>query len=94
MLPEAKQKDVQHGPPQTIPRGGNHVGEWIAACKGVGKAFSNFDIGGAMTELMQLINLSTLCEGAIEYDTVSGRIINSASANRLLHREYRQGWSI
>lgn len=47
-----------------------------------------------MTELMQLINLSTLCEGAIEYDTVSGRIINSASANRLLHREYRQGWSI
>jgi hypothetical protein len=94
LLPEDKYKDVKHGPPQTLPVNDNHYREWIHACKGQGKTFSSFEIGGPMTELMQLINLSTLLEGALEYDTQSGRILNSHHANRLLHRDYRRGWSI
>jgi hypothetical protein len=30
----------------------------------------------------------------LEYDTQSGRILNSKRANQLLGREYRRGWSI
>ena len=94
LLPEAKFEGVKHGPPQTLPRGGGHHREWIEACKGNGTTFSSFEIGGPMTELMQLINLSTLCEEAVDYDAISGRILNSKHASRLLHREYRRGWTI
>jgi hypothetical protein len=33
-------------------------------------------------------------EGPIEYDTLSGEIVNSKAASNLLHREYRKGWSL
>jgi len=94
LLPEDKFKDVKHGPPQTLLRNTDHYREWTEACKNNGETFSSFEIGGPMTELMQLINLATLFEEALEYDTQSGRILNSPRANRLLHREYRRGWSI
>ena len=51
-------------------------------------------MGGPLTELAQLANLATLVEGPIEYDTLSGKILNSTPASNLLHREYRQGWSL
>jgi predicted dehydrogenase len=94
LLPEERFKEVKHGPPQTIPANDNHYREWVRACKGNGETFSSFEIGGPMTELMQLINLATLFEEALEYDPQSGRIVNWRRANRLLHREYRRGWSI
>ena len=77
-----------------LPRGGDHTREWTEACKGNGKTFSSFAIGGPLTELMQLINVSTLFEEALQYDTISGRIINSRAANEMLHRKYRKGWSL
>jgi len=94
LLPEDKFKDVKHGPPQTIPANDNHYREWIQACKGQGETFSSFEIGGPMTELLQLINLASLFEEALDYDTLSGRILNSHHANQLLHRDYRRGWSL
>ena len=45
-------------------------------------------------ELAQLANLATLVEGPIEYDTLSGEILNSKVASALLHREYRKGWTL
>jgi len=94
LLPEEKFKDVKHGPPQTIPRSTDHYREWTEACKGHGETFSSFEIGGPMTELMQLINLATMFEEALEYDTLSGRILNSHHANGMLQSKYRRGWSI
>ena len=49
--------------------------------------------GGDVT-LVADRNLATLVEGPIEYDTLSGRILNSQAASNLLHREYRKGWSL
>lgn len=92
LLPESKFDNFKGGPPESLPRSKGHHAEWVAACKGTGNPFSSFDIGGPLTEIMQLANLATLVEGPVEYDTVSGRILNSEKANQLLHREYRQGW--
>src|SRR5207245_7071550 len=50
--------------------------------------------GLPLTELAQLANLATLVEGPIDYDTLSGKILNSKPASKLLHREYRKGWSL
>lgn len=94
LLPENKFEDFEGGPPESLPRVRSHQWEWLEACKGNGKTFSSFDIGGPLTELAQLANLATLVAGPLEYDTLSGRILNSERANNLLHREYRQGWSL
>lgn len=92
LLPEARFEDFKGGPAETLPRTDNHHREWVEACQGKGKAFSGFQIGGPLTELLQLVNLATLVEGPLEFDTVSGQIVNNERANQLVHREYRQGW--
>jgi len=94
LLPEKTFDGFKGGPPETLPRSKGHHREWVEACKGVGKTFSPFEMGGPLTELMQLANLACLVEGPIEYDTVSGHITNSKQANALVHREYRKGWSL
>jgi len=94
LLPENRFEDFKGGPPESLPRVKSHQGEWIEACKGNGKTFSSFDMGGPLTELAQLANLATLVEGPIEYDTLSGKILNSKPASNLLHRKYRKGWSL
>ena len=68
----------------------------MALMRGVPEARA-YDVvpGGIIwTELMQLANLATLVEGPLEYDTVSGRILNHDRANQLVHREYRKGWKL
>ncbi len=92
LLPEKKFEDFSGGPPESLRRVKGHQWEWIEACKGNGQTFSPFSIGGPLTELAQLANLAALVEGEIEYDTLSGRILNSSPASKLLHREYRKGW--
>ena len=94
VLPEAKFGDYKGGPPETLPRTPSHYREWVEACQGQGKTFSPFEVGGPLTELLQLVNLATLVEGPVDYDTVSGRILNNDRANQLLHRDYRKGWKI
>ena len=84
--------NIKAGPPQTLPVSTGHHREWVEACKGNGKTFSSFEIGGPLTELMQLVNLSTLVEGPVEYDALSGKVLNSKTASALVHREYRKGW--
>lgn len=94
LLPEKHFENFEGGPPETLPRVQSHQWEWIEACKGNGKTFSGFEMGGPLTELAQLANLASLVEGPIEYDTLSGRILNSKAASALLHRKYRKGWSL
>lgn len=94
LLPENKFENFKDGPAETIPRVNSHHREWVDACKGSGQTFSSFAMGGPLTELMQLVNLATLVAGPIEFDTLSGRILNSEAASQLLHRSYRAGWHL
>jgi len=81
-------------PKKTLPRGVGHYREFINACKGNGKTFSPFSIGGPLTELIQLANVSGRVGEPFDYDPVTGEISNNAKASGLLHREYRKGWSL
>jgi hypothetical protein len=94
LLPKEQFQSVKAGPPQSLPVPNGHHREWVEACKGNGKTFSGFEMGGPLTELMQLVNLATLVEGPIEYDTLSGKVLNSKPAGALIHRPYRKGWSL
>jgi predicted dehydrogenase len=94
LLPEEKFGNYRGGPPETLPRSKGHHCEWVEACQGIGKTFSGFEMGGPLTELMQLANLATMVEGPLDYDTITGRIVNSPKADALVHRPYRPGWSL
>jgi predicted dehydrogenase len=94
LLPEERFDGFQGGPPESLPRAQGHHHEWVEACRGRGKTFSGFEVGGPLTELMQLANLATLVEGPVTYDIGSGRIVDAGKADRLLHRNYRTGWEL
>jgi hypothetical protein len=94
LLPKEKFQTVKAGPPQTLPASLGHHREWVEACKGNGRTFSGFEIGGPLTELMQLVNLATLVEGPVDYNPLTGKVLNSRTASALLHREYRKGWKL
>jgi predicted dehydrogenase len=94
MLPRGRYEDKSKLPPEILPRSKGHHREWVDACKGQGSTFSSFEIGGPLTELCQLINLASLVEGKLEYDTTSGRILNSALGQELLSRPYRESWNL
>jgi hypothetical protein len=89
-----KQFEGFTGPEKTLPRGPGHHAEWIEACKGRGQTFSSFQIGGPLTELIQLGNAAVLIGEPIDYDTRTGKIINVPAANEHLHRVYREGWTL
>ena len=94
LLPKERFVSVKAGPPQTLPASIGHHREWVEACKGNGQTFSGFEIGGPLTELMQLVNLATLVEGPVEYDALSGKVRHSSTASALLHHKYRKGWAL
>jgi len=93
LLPEAKFKGFK-GPERSIPRSPGHHAEWLRACKGGPKPFSSFDIGGPMNELVQLVHVAALAAKPIEYDPQACKILNVPQANALLHRGYRNGWTL
>ncbi len=92
LLPEKRFEGFK-GPERTLPRGPGHHVEWIRACKGGPKPFSTFDIGGPLTEVIQLGNAAVLIGHPFEYDPRTGTIVGGSDKdNSLLHREYRSGW--
>jgi hypothetical protein len=82
------------GPAPILPRTPGHHAEWIEACKGRGETFSRFQIGGPLTELIQLGNAAVLVGHPFDYDPLTGQIVGTPEANRHLHREYRSGWTL
>ena len=62
--------------------------------KKVAKPFSNFDIGGPQTEIIQLVHVASLAGQPIEYDPLAGKIRNVLDANVLFCRDYREGWTL
>jgi len=94
LLPQEKFLSIKAGPPQVLPVAHGHHREWIDACKGKGATFSGFELGGPMTELMQVVNLATLVEGPVDYDPLSGKVLSPKAARPLVHRPYRKGWKL
>jgi predicted dehydrogenase len=97
----AKMEDFKNVP-ETLPRAPGadkdndraHHEEWIAACKGQGRALSNFDYAGPMTEAVLLGNVALRGGPRIEWDAKRLKITNSRDANRYLRTPYRAGWHL
>ena len=100
LIPEAKSKEYGR-PPRVLPRSPGHHKEWINACKGGDPAGSNFDVSGPLTEVVLLGNVALrmgqqLYEKGLKlyYDGPKMKVTNLPEANKYIHNEYREGWTL
>ena len=93
LIPETKMKAYER-PPKTLPRSIGHHKEWIKACKGGKPAGSNFDYAGLLTETVLLGNLAIRMGQKLYWDGPNTKITNVPEANKYIHRQYREGWSL
>jgi len=82
-------------PPKTLPRSPGQDEEWVAACRGGPPAGSDFVAhSGLLSEVCMLGNVAVRAAKRLEWDGPNMKITNDEAANRLLHREYREGWTL
>jgi predicted dehydrogenase len=93
LYPTEKFKDFK-APPKTIPSSIGHHEEFFAACKTGGPTTCNFDYSGALTEAVLLGGVAYRAGEKILWDGPNAKIVNSETAQKLLAREYRQGWTL
>lgn len=94
LLPE---KDFVGFQPPTpfIPDSIGHHAEWIQACKGAGGTTSNFDYASALTETVQLGNVShRIGNKRMEWDARSLSSPNCPEAEEFVQHNYRRGWRL
>lgn len=81
--------------PKTLPRiEVSHEMNWVNACKGTDEASSPFSYAVPLTETMLLGIVALQAGEVIKFDPISMTIPNSPAAEKYLHREYRNGWSL
>jgi predicted dehydrogenase len=100
IFPETEMQEVVKAklfPPKTIPRSPGHYEEWIQAIKAndVDGPKSNFDYAGPLTETMLLGCVATrIGPGTkLRWDSKNMKT-NNDLANRYIHHDYRNGWSL
>lgn len=96
---ELRLKDVLHHEatkeiPETLPRTKSHGEEWIDACNGKGKTFSDFETGGKLTEIGLAGVVGLRAGKGLEWDGEKMQAKNAPEAARFVHSVYRTKWLI
>jgi predicted dehydrogenase len=96
LLPKQLAKEYKR-PDPTIPRvkDENHEQDWVRACKDGNPASSNFEYGGALTQ-MALLGVVAMAakDRKLLWDSASLRFTNDEEASALLNPPYREGWKL
>lgn len=94
LLPESLDKTYRR-PRKTLPRSLGHYKEWVTACKTGSPTRSDFSFAGPLTEAVLLGSVCIHNGGEkLVWDSANMKFTNDPDANRLLHYEYRKGWSL
>jgi predicted dehydrogenase len=93
LLPETDFKDFKPAEP-FIPNSIGHHAEWIAACKTGSSTTCHFDYSGALTEANHLGNVAYRTGKKLIWDPVKLKAKNCPEADRIIHRQYRKGWTL
>lgn len=81
-------------PEPTLPRPPHHHAEWIAACKGEGRTYSDFAYAARMTEMILAGVVAYRLGKPLEWDGPAMRATNAPEADALIRPEMRAGWEI
>ncbi|MBI4601898.1 MAG: Gfo/Idh/MocA family oxidoreductase [Planctomycetes bacterium] len=93
LLPE-KELEGFRRPEPTIPKSRGHHAEWIHACKTGEPTTCDFQYSGWLTESNHLGNVAYRVGKKLEWDPVTLRAANAPEADRIIRREYREGWKL
>ncbi len=94
---ESRLKDVLYHPatkdiPQTLPRVTGHYQEFVDACRGKGKTFSDFEIGGKLTEIGLAGCVAVRAGKDLDWDGEKMLASNAPETARIVHSVYRKNW--
>ena len=80
--------------PATLPRvpGGNHMLEWVRACKGGQPVFSDFDVGGHVTEVCLTAMLPLRAGRPIKWNGEQMKAVDAPEADKFIRPEIRKKW--
>lgn len=70
----------------------NHMLEWLTACKQGTATFSDFDIGGRVTEICLTGTLSLRLGRPIEYDGAAMKVKGAPEADVMIRKPQRKNW--
>ena len=91
LFPEKNFKDYQR---PDVKRN-NHYHQWVDACMGNGKTSMDFDLAGPLTEALLLGVVANRFPGKkLEWDAENLKVTNTPAANKLLRRDYREGFEV
>ncbi len=93
LLPVGRASDFTRPEPYISPSIGHHT-EWIEAIKSGGSTTCDFSYAGALTESVLLGVVSYRSGETLNWDAKHARISNSEKAQQMIHREYRNGWTL
>lgn len=93
LLPEKDFMDFEY-PKPSIPESIGHYAEWINAIKTNGTTTCNFDYSGALTETVLLGCVAYRTSSTLEWDAKRLKCRKNPAAERLLTKEYREGWNL
>jgi predicted dehydrogenase len=99
LLPQKSFEGFQKLEPR-LPRNGKGdegmKAEWVRAimANDPSVAFSNFDFAGLLTETILLGNVAMRAGKKLEWDGEHMKFTNAPEAEKLLHYEYRSGWTL
>ncbi len=94
LFPDEKMKAYKQ-PEKSIPRVKDHYSDWLEAIRKGGRAGSDFDYGGPLTELALLGIIATRMPGTkLEWDGEKMRFANCDEANRFIAPAFREGWNL
>ena len=94
IIPEAKLKEIGK-PKRLLERSPGHYNEFVMAALGqkpLDFPKSNFGFAAPMTETIALGNIALRMGRAINWDGPNMRITNLPEAEKLLTKEYPEGW--
>jgi predicted dehydrogenase len=77
---------------ETIPRVAGHIDEWVDACKGKGKCFSDFDFGGRLTEIGLAGMVALRLNRDIEWDGLAMKVKGAPEADAIINPKCRADW--
>jgi len=78
--------------PQSLPRTSGHDREWIAACRGQGRTYSDFETGGKLTEIGFAGVVALRAGKSLDWDGEKMQAANAPEAQRFVRTEHREKW--
>jgi predicted dehydrogenase len=94
LIPEERHSKYRK-PPKSLPRSPGHYHEWVYAIRdGVPAGADYVEHAGLVSEVCMLGNIAVRLQKQLEWDGVKMEFPNEKTANKMLHREYRQGWAM